>query len=65
MSLGEKQTGRIEMSMDTLNFGLLPMHRFASYRNLEVQLTQLDARKAGSIAGRAKIGSSRAAATKY
>jgi hypothetical protein len=64
-SLEEGQTGRIEMSMDTLNFDLLPKHRFVLCRNSAVQLTQLDDQKADSDADRAKIGSSRAAATKY
>lgn len=65
MSLEEGQTGRIEMSMDTLNFDLLPKHRFVLCRNSAVQLTQLDDQKADSGADRAKSGASRAAATKY
>lgn len=50
-----RQIGQIEMSLDTLNFGLPPKHRFASYKNSVVRPTQLDARKPGSNAGRAKI----------
>ena len=51
--------------MDTLNFDLLPKHRFVLCRNSAVQLTQLDDQKADSGADRAKSGASRAAATKY